>query len=45
MTLFLILLALILVTGVVWTLVVIARDGYRRLPERRPGGSGPRTWA
>jgi hypothetical protein len=43
MTLFLMLLALILVTGVVWTLVVTARDGYRRLPERLPGGSSPRT--
>ncbi|WP_166426708.1 hypothetical protein [Labedella populi] len=34
MALFLILLALILVTGVVWTLVVTARDGYRRIPNR-----------
>ncbi len=34
MTLFLILLALILLIGVVWTIAEVARDGYRRLPDR-----------
>lgn len=32
MTLFLILLALTAVAGIVWTLVEVARDGYRRRP-------------
>lgn len=41
MTLFLILLALILITGVAWTLVVTARDGYRRAPDRCGGRTTP----
>lgn len=41
MTLFLILLALILVSGVAWTLVVTARDGYRHAPDRRRGRTTP----
>jgi hypothetical protein len=36
MTLFLIFLALILVSAVVWTLTEVARDGYRPVPSCCP---------
>jgi hypothetical protein len=45
MTLFLILLAIVLIAGVTWTLAVTARDGYRRVPDRRSGRTSPSTWS
>jgi hypothetical protein len=45
MTLFLILLAIVLIAGVAWTLTVTARDGYRRVPDRRSGRTSPSAWS